>query len=102
MIVPEERSKQIIAKESSIVCQKRGRPLGSKDNVPRRKKTKYQDHVPEMINKFTFSESTPQGLDVPERTQETPAGEGISEEIQEHRNDEEISINYTGGMWNRE
>ena len=54
-----------------------------------------------MINKSTFSESTPQELDVPERTQETPAGEGISEEIQEHRN-EEISINYTGEMWNRE
>ena len=30
----------------------------------------------------------------------SPIGEGISEEIQEYRN-EEISINYTGGMWNR-
>ena len=101
VIVPEERSKQIITKELSTVRKKRGRPLGSKDTVPRRKKTKYQDHVPEMINKSTFSKLTPQELNVPERTQETPTGEGISEEIQEHRN-EEISINYTGGMWNRE
>ena len=97
MIVLEERSKQIIAKESSIIRQKRGRPLGLKDTIPRRKKTKYQDHTPEIINKSTSSKTTPQELDVPERTQETPAGEGISKEIQEPRN-EEISINYTGGM----
>ncbi|KAK1570985.1 hypothetical protein Q3G72_010194 [Acer saccharum] len=100
VIVPGEQSKQIITKESSTVRQKRGRPLGSKDTVPRRKKTKYLDHTPEIINKSTFFKLTPQELDVLERTQETPVGEGISEEIQEPRN-EEISINYTGGMWNR-
>ena len=54
-----------------------------------------------MINKSTFSKSTPPELDVPESTQENPIGEGISEEIREHRN-EEISINYTGEVWNRE
>ena len=59
VIVPKERSKQIIAKESSTVRQKHGRPLDSKDTVPRRKKTKYQDHTPKIINKSTFSKLTP-------------------------------------------
>ena len=60
VIVLGEQSKQIIAKESSTVHQKRGRPLGSKDTVPWRKKTKYQYYTPEIINKSTFSKSTSQ------------------------------------------
>ena len=96
VIVPEKQSKQMIAKESSITRQKRGRPFGSKDIVPRKRK----------INKSTFSKLTPEELNVPEGTQVTkvtksPMEEGISEKIQECRN-EEISINYTRELWNRE
>ena len=96
VIIPEKQSKQIIAKESSNARQKRGRPIGSKDIVPRKRK----------INKSTFSKLTPEELNVPEGTQATkvtksPVEERISEEIQECRN-EEISINYTRELWNHE
>ncbi|KAL5809036.1 hypothetical protein ACOSQ3_029727 [Xanthoceras sorbifolium] len=107
VIVPEERYKQLAATESSVARQKRGRPLGSKDTVPRKRKVNYQDFDKTRVtNKSTFSESTPVELDVPEATgapvvAEAPEVAEIPEERQENGN-EEISINYAREIWNRE
>ena len=45
VIVPKEHSNQISSNKSSIVHQKCGRPLGSKDTIPKKWKVKYQDPI---------------------------------------------------------
>ena len=79
VIVLDEQSNRMAANESSVARQKRGRPIGSKDTIPRKRKTKDKNPIENdarVMKNATFSKiSTQEELTAPAET-------GIPEEVQ--------------------
>ena len=91
--------------ESSMTCLKCGRPLGSKDLIPRKRKIKGQQN-PSLEENNTVEEATPtiSKIKTPEeesaiKVTHAPEEALVPEEIQNHEDaqvlaNDEISINY--------
>ena len=99
MVVPAEQSSIKAANESSIARQKRGRPLGSKDTIPRKRKLRDLDLVENNARVMTIPTSSqslvPEELTVPEEVP-TP------EEVQNSKNEEKsTNYTYTRELWDR-
>ena len=99
IIVPEGQSRDIIANESKARL-KRGRPIGSKDKVSRKRKEHVKTH-----GEF----KTPEEFGAPEETifseQITDTTKTLDEvELPKNIDNHEISINFvsTGKCWNRD
>ena len=102
----------MVANESSMTHQKRGRPLGSKDLIPRKRKIKGQQN-PILEENSTPVEATPtiSKIITPEdesaiEVTHAPEEAIVPEEIQNHEDaqvlaNDEISINYAsiGELW---
>ena len=100
--------------ESSMTRLKLGRPLGSKDLIPRKRKIKWQQN-PSLEENSTPEEATPTISKIITPKEESvievthaPEEKIVLEEIQNHENaqvlaNDEISINYAfiGELWDR-
>ena len=99
VVVPVEQSSVKVANESSIARQKRGRPLGSKDTIPRKRKMRDSDLVENNARAMTIPTSSqslvPEELTIPEEVP-TP------EEVQNSKNEEKsTNYTYTRELWDR-
>ena len=112
--IPIGKTAIMAANESSMKCLKRGRPSGSKDLIPRKRKIKRQQN-PSLEENSTPEEATPtiSKIITPEEESvievtHAPEEAIVPEEIQNHEDaqvlaNNEISINYasTGELWDR-
>ena len=112
--IPIGKTAIMAANESSMPRLKRGRPLGSKDLIPRKRKIKRQQNpnleensTPEVATPTISKIITPEEESAIEVTH-APKGAIVPEEIQNHEDaqvlaNDEIFINYasTGKLWNR-
>ena len=112
--IPIGKTTIMAVNESSMTHLKRGRPLGSKDLIPRKRKIKWQQN-PGFEENSTPEEATPtiSKIITPEEESafevtHAPKEVTVPEEIQNHENahvfaNDEISINYTstGELWDR-
>ena len=104
----------MVANESSMTRLKRGRPLGSKDLIPRKRKIKGQQN-PSLEENNTPKEATPiiSKIITPEEESAIEVTHALEEaivpeEIENHEDaqvlaNDEISINYAsiGELWDR-
>ena len=104
----------MVANESSMTLLKCGRPLGSKDLIPRKRKIKGQQN-PSLEENSTPKEATPTIFKIIAPEEESlievthaPEEAIVLEEIQNHEDaqvlaNDEISINYAsiGELWDR-
>ena len=112
--IPIRKTAIMAANESSMTHLKRGRPLGSKDLIPHKRKIKGQQN-PSFEENITPEEATPtiSKIITPEEESSievthAPEKAIVLEEIQNHEDaqvlaNDEISINYasTGELWDR-
>ena len=112
--IPIGKTAIMAANESSMTCLKRGRPLGSKDLIPRKRKIKGQQN-PSLEENSTPEEATPtiSKIITPEEKSAIEVTHALEEaivpeEIQNHEDaqiiaNDEISINYasTRELWDR-
>ena len=112
--IPIGKTAIMVVNESSMTCLERGRPLGLKDLIPRKRKIKGQQN-PSLEENSTPEEATPtiSKIITPEEERaievtHAPEEAIVPEEIQNHEDvqvlaNDEISINYasTGELWDR-
>ena len=112
--IPIGKTAIMAVNESSMTCLERGRPLGLKDLIPRKRKIKGQQN-PSLEENSTPEEATPtiSKIITPEEERaievtHAPEEAIVPEEIQNHEDaqvlaNDEISINYasTGELWDR-
>ena len=110
--IPIGKTAILAANESSMTRLKRGRPLGSKDIIPRKRKIKGQQN-PSLEENSNSEEATPTISKIITPKEEssievTHAEAIVPVEIQNHEDaqilaNDEISINYasTGELWDR-
>ena len=112
--IPIGKTAIMATNESSMTRLKRGRPLGSKDLIPRKRKIKEQQNLsleenitPEKATPTISKIITPEEESAIEVTQ-APKEAIVPEEIQNHEDaqvlaNDEISINYasTEELWDR-